>query len=147
MKFKLFDPICKPIKKTEGSVGYDLVAREETVVYAHSTAKIPVGIALVLPDHCEAQIRSRSSISEKGLLCPLGTVDTDYRGEVKVLLANITGLSETIRRGDRIAQLVFSVVTDVLSWEEVEDLDVDTERGTGGFGSTGLNDLNTGTDS
>ena len=96
------------------------------------------GFAVAIPPGYEMQVRPRSGLALKhGISVPNtpGTVDADYRGEVKVILINLSDDNFTIERGDRIAQLVVSPVT-LASWAEVEELD-DTERGGGGFGSTG----------
>ena len=99
---------------------------------------VPTGIALELPAGFEGQVRPRSGLALKhGLTClnSPGTIDADYRGEVKVILVNLSNTPFTLHRGDRIAQLVIAPVTRV-AWREVAALD-DTERGAGGFGSTG----------
>ncbi len=99
---------------------------------------MPTGLAIALPPGWEAQIRPRSGLAAKaGVTClnSPGTVDSDYRGEVKVILANLGADDFVIRRGDRIAQMVISPVVQA-QWIEVENLDA-TARGAGGFGSTG----------
>jgi dUTP pyrophosphatase len=100
---------------------------------------VPTGLALALPPGWEAQIRPRSGLAAKhGVSCvnAPGTVDADYRGEVKIILINHGAEDFTIRRGERIAQMVIAPVFQA-EFEEVEALD-DTSRGTGGFGSTGV---------
>jgi dUTP pyrophosphatase len=99
---------------------------------------VPTGLAFALPDGFEAQVRPRSGLAAKhGVTClnTPGTVDADYRGEVKVILVNLGEEDFTIRRGDRIAQLVIAPVVQA-RWAEVAELDA-TVRGDGGFGSTG----------
>jgi dUTP pyrophosphatase len=99
---------------------------------------IPTGLFLALPENWEAQIRPRSGLAIKqGLTClnTPGTIDADYRGELKVILINLSNEEQVISDGDRIAQMVFQKVEKVIL-EKVETLDV-TERGTGGFGHTG----------
>jgi dUTP pyrophosphatase len=99
---------------------------------------IPTGLAIELPDGFEAQVRPRSGLALKlGLTClnSPGTIDADYRGEVQVLLANLSSQRAVIRRGERVAQLVVAPVARA-SWAEVEAL-ADSSRGAGGFGSTG----------
>ena len=135
ISLKLIDPVCLPQRKTTGAVGYDLVAREATTIYKGQTAMVPVGFALELPPGTEAQIRGRSSLNAKGVVALLGTIDSDYRGEVKVVLMNLgilTGFQ--VARGDRIAQMIIATVlpTELV---EVPEL-TDTARGQGGFGST-----------
>ena len=101
-------------------------------------ALIPTGLTIALPADHEAQVRPRSGLALKfGITClnSPGTIDADYRGEVGVILANLGAEAFTVRRGDRIAQMVIAPVTRG-AFEEVESLD-DTARGTGGFGSTG----------
>ena len=100
---------------------------------------VPTGLAIALPDGYEAQVRPRSGLAIRrgiGLINSPGTIDSDYRGEVAVLLVNHGDAPHTLCRGDRIAQLVFSRVQPV-RWEEVDELD-ETGRGDGGFGSTGV---------
>ncbi len=99
---------------------------------------IPTGFAIALPRGFEAQVRARSGLALKSGVAPLnspGTVDADYRGEIKVILMNHGAEPFIIRRGDRIAQLVIAPVIQA-RWVETEDLD-ETARGVGGFGSTG----------
>jgi dUTP pyrophosphatase len=101
-------------------------------------ALIPTGVSIAVPAGHEAQVRPRSGLAlEHGIVLPNapGTIDSDYRGEVKVILCNTGEKPFTVRRGDRIAQLVIAPVADAV-WEERPDLD-DTARGAGGFGHTG----------
>lgn len=100
---------------------------------------VPTGLAIALPSGYECQVRSRSGLAAKhGVFClnAPGTIDSDYRGEIKVILANFGTESFTVQRGDRIAQLVIASY-ETVQWESVDSLD-ETERGEGGFGSTGL---------
>ena len=137
VSIKLVDPKCLPQRKTVGAVGYDLVARESAVIFKGQTALIPVGFALELPVGTEAQIRGRSSLNNKGIIAMFGTIDSDYRGEVKVVLMNLMALTGfQVNRGDRIAQMV---IASVLPTELVEVAELaETARGEGGFGSTDL---------
>ncbi|MCK5573502.1 MAG: dUTP diphosphatase [Bacteroidetes bacterium] len=129
-----------PSYATEHSAGMDLSAAVdgEQVIRAGDTVLIPTGFAVALPPGYEAQVRPRSGLALKhqvGILNSPGTIDADYRGEVKVILANFGRQDFTVRRGDRIAQLIVSRYSRA-TWEEVEVLD-DTRRGAGGFGHTG----------
>jgi len=131
-----------PAYETAQAAGMDLRAAvpedEPLVLRPGARHPVPTGLAFALPDGFEAQVRPRSGLAAKhGVTClnSPGTVDADYRGEVKVILVNLGEEDFTIRRGDRIAQLVISPVVQA-SWREVENLD-ETARGTGGFGSTG----------
>jgi dUTP pyrophosphatase len=102
------------------------------------TALIPTGIAIALPEGFEAQVRPRSGLAAKFQVTVLnspGTIDADYRGEVKVILTNLGRQDFVIKRGDRIAQVVVAAYSRV-EWEERDSLD-ETKRGTGGFGHTG----------
>ena len=132
-----------PAYQTEGAAGMDLhaaVAEGEAVVLRPGArALIPTGFAIALPVGYEAQIRPRSGLAAKhGVTClnSPGTIDHDYRGEVQVILVNHGETDFHIRRGERIAQMLIAPVTRA-AWREVESLD-DTDRGTGGFGSTGV---------
>jgi dUTP pyrophosphatase len=132
-----------PHYATELSAGCDLRADvSEDVDLAPLERKlIGTGLYIALPEGYEAQIRPRSGLAYKEGLTVLnspGTIDADYRGEVKVLLVNLSDCKATIKQGDRIAQMVISQ-HEVAAFAEVEILS-DTARGTGGFGSTGKND-------
>jgi len=108
------------------------------LLQAGERAMIPTGLSVAIPQGYEIQVRPRSGLAAKhGLTClnTPGTIDSDYRGEIKVILVNLGQSAFTINRGERIAQLVLAPVTQ-LAWEEVDELD-ETERGEGGFGSTG----------
>lgn len=129
-----------PTYATGGSAGLDLVAAIADPVELAPGARtlVPTGMALALPAGCEAQIRPRSGLALKAGVTVLnapGTIDSDYRGELKVILINLGTEPFPIHRGDRIAQIVLAPVTRA-TWQEVGELD-DTERGSGGFGSTG----------
>ncbi|AEA06951.1 deoxyuridine 5'-triphosphate nucleotidohydrolase [Lausannevirus] len=100
---------------------------------------IPTGIHIALPEHLEAQIRPRSGLAYKNGVTVLnapGTIDSDFRGEIKALIINLSQEDFVINDGDRIAQMVIAPVTKI-QWEQVLDLD-ETKRGEGGFGSTGV---------
>ncbi len=127
-----------PAYATQGAAGMDVVAAEDVTLPPGSRHAVATGFAVAIPDGYEIQVRPRSGLALKhGITVPNtpGTVDSDYRGEVKVILINHSADDFAIRRGDRIAQLVLAPVT-LAGWEEVDDLD-ETARGEGGFGSTG----------
>ncbi|WP_090713517.1 dUTP diphosphatase [Paenibacillus typhae] len=129
-----------PRKMSEQASGFDLHASvaEPVVLAPGERALIPTGIALAMPDGLEAQIRPRSGLAFKhGITClnTPGTIDADYRGEIKVLLINLGQEPFAIARNERIAQMVFQAVPAV-TLVEVEELS-ETVRGAGGFGHTG----------
>lgn len=131
-----------PAYETAQAAGMDLRAAvpddEPFILRPGARHAVPTGYAFALPEGFEAQVRPRSGLALKsGITClnSPGTVDADYRGEVKVILANLGEEDFTIRRGDRIAQLVIAPVVQA-RWAEVASLD-ETARGAGGFGSTG----------
>jgi dUTP pyrophosphatase len=131
-----------PAYETPLAAGMDLRAAvpEDAPVTLKPGARfaVPTGLAFALPEGFEGQVRPRSGLAAKsGVTClnTPGTIDADYRGEVKVILINLGEENVVIRRGDRIAQLVVAPVVQA-AWREVESLD-DTQRGAGGFGSTG----------
>ena len=127
-----------PAYATEGAAGMDVVAAEELTLAPGARAAVATGFAVAVPAGHEVQVRPRSGLALKhGVTClnTPGTIDSDYRGEVKVILANLGQEPFAIARGDRIAQLVPAVVLRA-SLDEVAVLD-DTSRGAGGFGSTG----------
>lgn len=138
IKIKLYNGQSVPLYATEGAAGFDLVANEEVVVNPFSTQLIPTGISVGVPPGFELQIRPRSGLSLKTKLRVAnspGTIDSDYRGEIKVVLENTGNVAHVVRKGDRIAQGVLSPVFTAV-WQPVEELDV-TDRNDGGFGSTG----------
>ncbi|HYC40081.1 MAG TPA: dUTP diphosphatase [Chitinophagaceae bacterium] len=131
-----------PTYVTTGASGMDLRASLEGPVALKPLERtlIPTGLYIELPSGFEAQVRPRSGIALKqGLTClnSPGTIDSDYRGEIRVLLVNLSSENQVIHHGDRIAQLVVQKVERVI-WEEVGELDV-TVRNAGGFGHTGKN--------
>lgn len=129
-----------PAYATPGSSGMDLRAElnDPVVLKPLERTLIPTGIFLEIPQGYEAQVRPRSGLAIKqGITClnTPGTIDADYRGEIKVILVNLSSEDQTIHPGDRIAQMVFQQVTQV-EWEEVDELEK-SQRGEGGFGHTG----------
>lgn len=129
-----------PVYATAGSAGMDITAAlgEPMILEPGAIVMIPTGIAIALPQGFECQVRSRSGLAAKHGIFALnapGTIDSDYRGEIKVILANSGKASYAIQPGERIAQLVIARY-ETVQWELVDSLD-ETERGTGGFGSTG----------
>ncbi len=133
-----------PHYATEGSAGMDLCAAVdgEVRLMPQETKLIPTGFTIELPPGYEAQIRPRSGLALKhqvGIMNSPGTIDSDYRGEVKVLLTNFGKEPYAVRRGDRIAQMIIQRFARV-EWEEVEKTN-ETARGAGGFGHTGTNSL------
>ncbi len=135
------DGLALPEYKTALSAGADLIAAvtEDTVIPAGGRTLIPTGLSIALPGGYEAQVRPRSGLALKnGITClnTPGTIDADYRGEVGVILANLGQQDFTVERGMRIAQIVIAPVTQ-LQWQIVDTLP-ETERGSGGFGSTGV---------
>jgi dUTP pyrophosphatase len=137
-----YDGLDLPRYETTGSAGMDLRAAlpedEPVTLQPGEWRLIPTGLAIALPAGYEAQIRPRSGLAAKHAITCVntpGTVDSDYRGEMRVNLINHGREPFTIQRGERIAQMVIAPVIQAV-WEEVDSLD-ETERGAGGFGSTG----------
>ncbi|NNC60587.1 MAG: dUTP diphosphatase [Erythrobacter sp.] len=127
-----------PAYATDGAAGMDIVSAEDVTLAPGARHAVATGIGVAIPEGYEIQVRPRSGLAIKhGISVPNtpGTVDSDYRGEVRVILINHGEDAFAISRGDRIAQLVLAPVTRA-TWDEVEALD-DTDRGAGGFGSTG----------
>ena len=129
-----------PTYKTSGSSGMDLMAylKKKIKVNAGKKIIVPTGIAIALPKNYEAQIRPRSGLAAKNGISVLntpGTIDSDYRGEIKIILINLSKETFTIKPGDRIAQMIFCPVIKA-NLKEVEKLPT-TIRGKKGFGSTG----------
>jgi dUTP pyrophosphatase len=127
-----------PSYATEGAAGMDVVAAESVTLAPGARHAVATGLALAIPPGFEIQVRPRSGLALKhGISVPNtpGTIDSDYRGELKVILINHSDEPFAIVRGDRVAQLVLAPVVQA-AWQEVADLD-ETARGSGGFGSTG----------
>ena len=127
-----------PTYATPGAAGMDVVAAEDFDLEPGQRHAVATGFRVAIPDGYEIQVRPRSGLAFKhGISVPNtpGTIDSDYRGEIKVLLINHGTESFAIRRGDRIAQMMLAVCT-VAEFDEVDELS-DTDRGAGGFGSTG----------
>jgi dUTP pyrophosphatase len=127
-----------PAYATAGAAGMDVVAAEDLILAPGARHAVATGFAIAIPEGYEVQVRPRSGLALKhGITClnTPGTIDSDYRGEVKVILANLGGYPFTITRGERIAQLVAAPVQRAV-FAEVASLD-ETARGAGGFGSTG----------
>jgi dUTP pyrophosphatase len=132
------DGLPLPAYATTGAAGMDVVAAEELTLVPGARHAVATGFAMAIPEGFEVQVRPRSGLALKhGVTClnTPGTIDSDYRGEVKVILANLGSEPFPIARGDRIAQLVPAPVQRA-TLNEVESLD-ETARGAGGFGSTG----------
>ena len=137
---KLNPKVQLPSYKTEGSSGMDLMAFVESSIKiaSNSSALVPTGISVAIPKDVEIQIRPRSGLAAKsniGVLNAPGTIDSDYRGEIKIILFNHGNQKFIVKNNDRIAQMILMPVLKV-NFEEVESLP-DTLRGSGGFGSTG----------
>ena len=127
-----------PTYSTEFSAGIDLRAAEDAVLLPGERAGIPTGLFIELPEGYEAQVRPRSGLAIKNGITVInspGTIDSDYRGEIRVLLVNLGSEAFSISPGDRIAQMVVAPVTRI-TWTEEESLGA-SGRGDGGFGSTG----------
>ncbi len=127
-----------PVYQTEGASGADVRAAEETIIPAHGWGAVATGLFCEVPEGWEIQVRSRSGLALREgvfVLNSPGTVDSDYRGEVKVILANLSERDFVVKRGDRIAQLVLAKVERAL-FSPADGLSA-SRRGSGGFGHTG----------
>lgn len=124
-----------PARATHGSAGFDCYSRVRLQVAPRTAVRIPLGFALAIPEGYHGQIRPRSGLATKGIATTLGTIDSDYRGEVCAILWNLTGETFVVEKRMRVCQLVIErhYVPDFVEGELDE-----TERGEGGFGSTGL---------
>jgi dUTP pyrophosphatase len=130
--------LALPAYATPGAAGMDVLAAEEVTLAPGARHAVATGFAVAIPEGYEIQVRPRSGLALKhgiGVPNAPGTIDSDYRGELKVILINHGAEPFAIHRGDRVAQLVLAPVT-LAAWEPVAELD-DTARGSGGFGSTG----------
>ena len=127
-----------PQYESEGASGLDVRANIQSAIklVRHERVTIPTGLKMSIPDGYECQVRPRSGLARKnGVIASLGTIDSDYRGEVGITLINTSTEEYIINPGDRVAQIVFAPVEHI-AWEEVQVLD-ETARGEKGFGSTG----------
>ena len=138
---KKLDPeVQLPSYKTKGSSGMDLTAfiKDPIKIPSNASALIPTGISVAIPDNLEIQIRPRSGLAAKlniGVLNTPGTIDSDYRGEIKIILINLSKKPFIVKSGDRIAQMILCPVAKI-KLKEVKNLPK-TSRGKAGFGSTG----------
>ncbi|NLV45463.1 MAG: dUTP diphosphatase [Candidatus Hydrogenedentes bacterium] len=135
------DDLALPAYETEHASGMDLRAAvtETTVIQPGARLAVPTGICIAIPPGYEGQVRPRSGLAFRegiSMINTPGTIDADYRGEIKVLLINLGEKPFLIRRGDRIGQLIVAPVARV-EWQELQSLDI-TLRGEGGFGHTGI---------
>jgi len=132
--------LALPEYKTEGSAGMDLCSAEEEITLGSlERALVSTGLFMEIPLGYEGQVRPRSGLSIKhgiSLINCIGTIDSDYRGEIKIPIVNLSNEAYTIKRGDRIAQIIFAQVEQA-TLVEVESIS-ETDRGHGGFGSTGF---------
>lgn len=137
---KLREDAIVPERAHRGDAGVDLFAVEGAVIFPGDRMLIPTGISIAIPEGYEGQVRSKSGLALKQGLMVLnspGTIDAGYRGEIGVIILNTSKQHVRIEKGQKIAQLVITPV-ELPVFIEVEYLDDDTERGAGGFGSTGL---------
>lgn len=124
------------IKGHDTDSGYDLKTKYAFKLLPNQVKLIPTSLYLELDKNIEAQVRPKSSISAKRILVHFGTVDSDYRGEVQVVMQNLNDFGVEFEAGQKIAQIVFNEKTDVVL-EQTDNIISDTDRGIGGFGSTG----------
>ena len=141
VEFAKLSPQAKlPTRGSSQAAGWDLYALEETTINRRKSSMIKTGLAVAIPEGWEGQIRCRSSLGKKGMIMPngVGTIDSDYRGELMVLATWIgEGESFTVKAGERVAQLLFAPVPNVEIIETEYEKLGQTERGKGGFGSSG----------
>ena len=124
------------VKGHDTDSGYDLKTKYAFKLLPNETKLIPTSLFLELDKNIEAQVRPKSSISAKGVLVHFGTVDSDYRGEVKVVMQNLNQHGVEFEAGQKIAQIVFNEKTEVVL-EQTNNIENNTQRGIGGFASTG----------
>ena len=122
--------------KKDGDQGWDIRAVDHRVIMPGETAVIKTGLYIEFDEGAYADVRARSGISSKGILCHTGLVDSDYRGEIKVCMTNLAATPHLVRDGDRIAQLVFGKEV-LVEPKKVEEINTDTSRGDKGYGTSG----------
>lgn len=132
---RLTDSAIPFTKATKGSACLDMYSSCNVHISPHTHAVVPTGIALEIPEGYYGLVKGRSGLATKGIQSHIGTIDSDYRGEVKTILFNHTNLPFDVNKGDRISQIELIKITpfDLVETDELSS----TERGTGGFGSTG----------
>jgi len=142
MEIKVINNSCFDLPRyaTTGSSGLDLKANIDVSILLNSLERcmVPTGLFLEIPEGYEAQVRPRSGLAARhgiSVLNSPGTIDADYRGEIKVILVNLSNEPFTIEPGERIAQIVFAKIEQI-TWRDVNNISI-TERGDGGFGHTG----------
>jgi deoxyuridine 5'-triphosphate nucleotidohydrolase len=130
-----------PCKASPGSAGFDIYSAEAVTIPVGKRALVDTGFSMAFEGNMYARIAPRSGLAVRGIDVGAGVIDSDYRGPVKVLIINNSQTDFVIQVGDRIAQMVFEAYVRDVSFQLVDNLD-STERGTGGFGSTGVRDEN-----
>ncbi len=142
MKIKLDTPECLPTRAHATDAGLDLKAKESVSLLIGVIEKVDTGVSVQIPKGLVGLVFPRSSMGKKGIVLAntVGVIDSDYRGKLILMLKNTSGVQYEIQAGDRIGQLVLMpIITPNLQlWEGAEDDWIDTDRGTGGFGSTGV---------
>jgi dUTP pyrophosphatase len=139
IKIKLIDGTSLPHYQTEGSVGLDLTSTQDGIIEPLDVQLVSTGLFLEIPNGVEGQVRTRSGLALKNRVIVLnspGTIDSDYRGEIKLILMNLGKELFSYKKGDRLAQIVFSQVVKV-KFKVVDNISA-TSRGVGGFGHTGI---------
>lgn len=144
VKFYYKDGV-KPLQyQTNGSSGVDLAANEDITLFSGCTGIVPTGVFTIIPYRYEGQVRSRSGLALKGIFVANspGTLDSDFRGEIKVILYNSNSVPYLVKKGDRIAQLVFVPISkpEMVIFDDFKEFQSEsiTIRGQNGFGSTGI---------
>lgn len=126
-----------PQKGTQKSAGFDLYSSEELIIKPKTRSLVSTGIKISIPDDCYGQIAPRSGLSLKGIDIGAGVIDSDYRGEIKILLLNNSENDFKVEIGSKIAQIIFKKIYNSFTFQVVDVLD-ETFRGSNGFGSTGV---------
>jgi len=135
----MYDNAIIPSKGSPGAAGFDLHALKETKIIAGERGLVKTGIAIQIPDDCYARVAPRSGLTFKhGINVGAGVIDCDYRAEIGVILFNHSNDDFNVNEGDRIAQLIFEKIYTCIPEEVEYSALTDTQRGVGGFGSTGV---------
>lgn len=135
VKYELINGGTLPEKKTDGAACADCYANDSVLIPAGKTGIVPLGFRMEIPEGYYAEIRPRSGLTLKGILVQIGTIDSDYRGEVGAITTNLTGEDYLVNEQDRICQIMIKKITDLPA--ELSSELTETERGSKGFGSTG----------
>ena len=134
---KLVKDIKDPIKKTKYAACYDVYSAERVILRAHTIVPVKLGISVDMPHNIMCEVRPRSGLTCQGMVCILGTIDPDYKEEIRAIILNATNEDKILEKNTRVAQLFFKQNADIEIFVDNKSVHIDDSIRTGGFGSTG----------